>query len=588
MEQDAKKRENGVIEWLKEFASPFKGRFILSVALAAVGVACGMLPFFAVAQIVILLLSGSASMANCIPWCVMILAGYIGKTIFANISTSLSHRATFSVLKLIRTRLSEKLTRVPMGYLLDTPSGKLKDIMVEKVESLETTLAHLLPEMTSNILIPLVIIAYLFVLDWRMALVSLITLPIGLLCYMGMTRGYAEKWKGFVDARNHMQSTTVEYINGIEVIKAFNQSAGSYGKYKDAVTNNTNTVIKWMNDTELYAGLGLAIWPSVLAAVLPIGAALVLSGTLPEPIYITVMVLSLGIVGPVIGALSFTDNMAQVGTTIGEIAGVLDQLELKRPETEKTLSGTDVVVQNISFAYNEKEVLHDVSFAIKAGTVNALVGPSGGGKSTIARLIAGFWDTTSGDIRLGGVSQKEIPFNQWNRMIAYVSQDNYLFDASVMDNIRMGKNGATDDEVIAAAKACGCHDFIAKLEHGYQTIAGGAGGHLSGGERQRIAIARAMLKNAPIIIFDEATAYTDPESEALVQSAVARLIEGKTLLVIAHRLSTITDADNILLIENGSLAAQGSHETLLSSSPLYALMWKAHQGARDAAFEGGN
>ena len=302
-------------EWLYDFAQSEKGRYLKSILWAAVGVLCGMAPYFAVAQIVIMLLNGTGTFAACIPWCAVVVLGYLGKTIFMNISTSLSHRATFQVLKAVRQRLAEKLTRVPMGYLIDTPSGNLKNIMVEKVEALEGTLAHLLPEMTSNLLVPVLIVIYIWTLDWRMALAALATLPVGLVCYMGMMKDYMAKWKGYMDARNHMESTTVEYVNGIEVIKAFNQSAGSYGRYSDAVQNNANTVLKWMRDTQIYAGLGYAIWPSVLAFVLPIGVALVMNGTVQAPVFLTITILSLGIVGPIIGAVSFTDSLNQVNST---------------------------------------------------------------------------------------------------------------------------------------------------------------------------------------------------------------------------------------------------------------------------------
>ena len=582
MEQEKKKVEKSPVQWILEFAAPSKGKFYQSVILAVLGVACGMVPYFAAAQIIIGLLAGRTDFGHYGILCMIMLAGYAGKTLFANWSTSISHRATFETLAQIRSRLTAKLTRVPMGYILDTPYGQLKDILVEKVESIETTLAHLVPELTSNLLVPVCIIVYLFVLDWRMALASLITLPLGFLCYMGMMRGYAERWGNFIKARNHMQSTTIEYVNGIEVIKAFNQSAGSYEKYRDAVNNNLNTVIKWMRDTQVFSSMGFAVWPAVFVSVLPIGAYLAMNGSLSYPVFITIMILALGIIGPIIAAVTFTDNIAQVGTTIGEVAGVLEEGELERPEKRRSITSYDIEAQHLKFAYQEKEVLHDVSFRIPAGSINALVGPSGGGKSTIARLLAGFWDPSGGSITIGQVERTNIPLEQWNDMIAYVSQDNYLFDTTIMENIRMGKKDASDQDVIAAAKACGCHDFIEQLSKGYQTVVGGAGGHLSGGERQRIAIARAMLKDAPIIILDEATAYTDPENEAIVQKAVAKLIKGKTLLVIAHRLSTIVDADQILLVESGKIQAVGTHQTLLQESSLYASMWKAHVGAKDS------
>lgn len=284
----------------------------------------------------------------------------------------------------------------------------------------------------------------------------------------------------------------------------------------------------------------MAIFPSTLIGILPIGCLLFMHGTLTAETFITVIVLSFGVMQPLITAYSYTDDLAQLGAIMGEVADILEQEDLHRPETAVSLpKDNSIELRDVHFAYHEKEVLHGVSLHIEPGTVNALVGPSGSGKSTIARLIASLWDVDSGSISLGGVDIRTLPLKECTDRIAYVSQDNYLFDLSVMDNIRMGRKGATDEEVMAAAKACGCHEFIMGLEKGYQTICGSSGGHLSGGERQRISIARAMLKGAPVIILDEATSYTDPENEAVIQSALARLIQGKTLLVIAHRLSTV-------------------------------------------------
>ncbi len=298
------------------------------------------------------------------------------------------------------------------------------------------------------------------------------------------------------------------------------------------------------------------------------------------------MILALGIMSPLLSAMYYTDDLAKIGIIVGEIGEVLEVKEQERPEHRASLKGLDIKLNNVTFGYKEKEVLHGVNLSLPAGTVTALVGPSGGGKSTIAKLIASFWDVTTGSITIGGVNLNNIPQSQLMELIAYVAQDNYLFDQSILDNIRLGNPKATDEQVIEAAKASGCHEFILGLENGYDTIAGGAGGHLSGGERQRITIARAMLKNAPVIILDEATAYTDPENEAVIQKAVARLVEGKTLIVIAHRLSTITDSDQIAVIKSGQVAGAGTHEELLQSNPLYSELWQAHISSKDR-IEGG-
>lgn len=327
---------------------------------------------------------------------------------------------------------------------------------------------------------------------------------------------------------------------------------------------------------------GMAIFPSTLIGILPVGCLLLMRGALTAETFLMAIILSFGIMQPLITAYSYTDDLAQVRTIVGEVTDVLSREDLKRPETARELPRDNAIeLKDVRFSYHDKEVLHGVSLRIEPGKVSALVGPSGSGKSTIARLIASLWDVDGGAITLGGVDIRKLPLKECTDRIAYVSQDNYLFDLSIMDNIRMGRQGATDDEVIAAARACGCHDFIMGLEHGYQTVCGTSGGHLSGGERQRIAIARAMLKDAPVVILDEATSYTDPESEAVIQSALARLIQGKTLLVIAHRLSTVADADCIFVVSDGCIAAQGTQDELLASCPLYRAMWEAHISVKD-------
>lgn len=572
---------------LMEFARPCRGKLIVSVLFAILGVACAVTPYFAAANIIIKLLSSEKRINTYLVWCGVAAAGFLLRIIFISLSTTISHTATYSILKEIRIKLANKLSRVPMGYILETPSGKLENTMVDRVESLETILAHLIPELTSNTLCPAAIIVYLFFLDWRMALVTLITLPVGLLCMKGMLKNYPKRFSELVDKDKKMNSTVIEYINGIEVIKAFNQSAKSYQKYSDAVSGKANYAVNWMKDCELYKSIGLSIWPSVLVTVLPFGCFFIMNGTLSPSVFVTVIILSMSIVSPIIKAMGFTDSIASAGTIINEVCKILDTPELIRPQKYADLNDLTIRLNNVTFSYygkeSENQILNGVSLTINPGTVTAIVGPSGGGKSTITKLIAGFFDITGGSITFGGIDIHNIPQKQLMEKIAYVSQDNYLFNDTVRENIRIGKPGASDEDVEAIAKASGCHDFIMKLHNGYDTVVGGAGGHLSGGERQRISIARAMLKDAPIVILDEATAYTDPESEAVIQEAVAKLIAGKTLIVIAHRLSTVTDSDKLVVVKDGMIVAEGTHEELLSHCALYKNMWQAHISTKDAA-----
>lgn len=573
---------------LMTFIRPHRSGFALSVVLAIISVASGLVPYFAVAEIVNLLISGEMDFSVYLQWGLIGLIAYFARSVFHGLSTRCSHEATFRVLSEMRRTIAEKLTRVPMGYLTATPSGRLKTTMVERIEQMEVPLAHIIPEMTANLLVPVALVVYLFVLDWRMALASLATIPLGMLCYMAQMKEYPQKYAAVMQANKHMNATTVEYVGGIEVIKAFNQSAASYEKFTDAVRQNTRLMLEWMKSTQGYSALMMTFWPAVLIAVLPVGCLLYQNGSLSASDFITIAILSLGIIGPLVAAIFLTDDFSKIATITGEIAAVLEEPELDRPKAQKKLEGHDISLQDVYFAYKDVQVLNGVSLDIKASTRTALVGPSGSGKSTIAKLIASYWDVSSGRITIGGIDVKTLLPEQVMDLIGYVSQDNFLFNVSVRENIRMGRPEATDEDVEAVAKAAGCHDFIMSLAHGYDTIVGGAGGHLSGGERQRVAIARAMMKNAPIVILDEATSYTDPENEAILQESIGRLTRGKTLIVIAHRLSTITEADQIAVVDDGRIVAVGKHAELVQCCPLYAQMWAAHTRSRGVACaEGG-
>ena len=555
---------------------------VRAIVSASLGVLGGMLPYFAAAQIIIGLLSGRTGYGFYAAWCLVALAGFCLRALLYTLALSMSHKATFSILKEIRELILQKLPKMPLGTVMDTPSGEMKQVIVDQVESMERPLAHLLPEMTSNLLAPVCILLYLFFLDWRMALLSIVSIPVGMALMMGVMKNYGKQYEGSVKVTQAMNATIVEYIGGIEVIKAFNQGKNSYAKFAQRVRANAAYFYNWMKSCQLPISFSKAISPTTLITILPVGWLLYQSGSLSVETFITVIILSLGIAGPLLAAMDFVDSLAKVGTIVGEVDAILNGEEQIHATRPVSLPNRDIAVERVSFGYHEDaEVLHDVSLSIPSGSMVAFVGPSGGGKSTIAKLIGGFWDVKKGRITLGGRDLRDIPLAQLYSKVAFVSQDNYLFDDTVRENIRMGRLDASDAEVEAVARAAGCDAFIRALENGYDTKVGGGGAHLSGGERQRIAIARAMLKNAPIVILDEATAYIDPENEAVVQRAVAKLVEDKTVIVIAHRLSTITDADRIFVIDGGRVTASGTHEQLLKDSELYREMWRAHIGAKD-------
>ncbi len=575
--------KRGAFSYLFEWAAPYRGKYVLSVLTAILGVLCSIVPYFCVSKIVTLLIAGEKTLYPYLSQVGTAAVFWVSNYLFHAISTTISHGATFAVIADTRRRMCGKLARLSMGKVLARPSGVTKNIIVERVDSIEPTLAHLVPEMTSKLLAPVVILIYVFILDWRVALWSLVTFPIGMLAMMGMRIGYEDKYGRYVTSGKNLNAIAVEYINGIEVIKTFSQTAKTYKKFTDAAHESAHAAIDWMKDSQIFFSMSMVVIPSVLVSVLPACVQFYLQGTLPVNEIVMIVVLCLGMMPPLIGAMSYTDDLAKIGTIVGEINSILEDEELNRPETEVQIDRFDIAGKAVRFSYKYAEVLHCVDFSFKEGTVNALVGPSGSGKSTIARLIASMWDVAGGSVTIGGVDVKDIPLHQLNDMIAYVSQDNFLFNETVRENLRKGRPGASDAEVEASARASGCHEFIMQLENGYDTMVGSAGGHLSGGERQRLSIARAMLKDAPIVILDEATAYTDPENEAVIQNAVARLVEGKTLIVVAHRLSTITDSDQIVVVNDGNIEATGTHETLLEDCPLYRRLWEAHIGAKDAA-----
>ncbi|MDY6396977.1 MAG: ABC transporter ATP-binding protein, partial [Treponema sp.] len=513
---------------------------------------------------------------------------------------------------------------VPVQY---TNKDTLKNILIERIDSMETTLAHILPEWTSNLLLPLVMFAYLFHLDWRMGLASLATLPIGIISASFMMTNMTERFNNAIEKTKILNDTAVEYINGIEVIKAFGKSKSSYEKFVTAAREGSDCYVEWMRDCIWPFTIAFVIAPSTLLAVLPIGGFFFLNGTLSAVNFITIIILSMSVIQPLLVVYSYHDDLAKAGVIFGEVGGIMDMVELERPEKDaKKPSDNSIVLKDVRFSYEKdsedchtdsilltqnqekketvqngdsvgisnpcnnrnkeggwcgNEILHGISMTLPQGSYTAFVGPSGSGKSTIARLIASLWDVDSGSIEIGGVNIKNLSLEEYNRRVAYVSQDNFLFDLSVRENIRLGRLEATDSEVEEIAHRSGCYDFIMSLENGFDTIVGGSGAHLSGGERQRIAIARAMMKDAPIVILDEATAYTDPENEAIIQQSVAQLVKGKTLIVIAHRLSTVKDADQIYVIKDGKIDSHGTHEELLAKNGLYKSMWEAHVQSKD-------
>ena len=581
-------KEPGAIRQLFAFVGESNSKMRISIFLAVLGEMFGIVPFLMVALLADELYRGTATIQRVFFFCGIAAICQLIKMLLTWRSSLMSHKISFTILKNIREAITDRMAKVPMGVMLETPTGTFKNLIVDNVAKLEDSMAHFMPELPSNIAAPLCSILLIFILDWRMGLASLITIPLGILFFAAMMRGYGPRMENYMRSANDMNSSLVEYVNGIQVIKAFNRSASSYGKYSKSVNYFHDSTMEWWSQCWFWNAAARAVLPSTLLGTLPVGAWLYMEGTLSLPVFLISLVVPLGFVAPLMKVSEAMEQVSMIKGNLEQVTAFLKTPELVRPSEPVSLGERTYQFEDVHFGYKETEVLHGISFQTKPGTMTAIVGPSGSGKSTIAKLMAGFWDVTSGSVRFGGQDIRQIPFEQLMGEISYVAQDNFLFDKSIRENIRMGNPAATDEEVEAAAKAANCHDFIMQLEQGYDTLAGDAGDRLSGGERQRITIARAMLKPASVVILDEATAYADPENEVLIQQAISKLVAGKTLIVVAHRLNTIRNADQILVVANGNIAGHGTQEELLRECPIYQKMWQDYAGTiEEADLKGG-
>ena len=579
-----KQQKDNWVKILFSFAAPCKGKMALSVFCAILSVAGGFIPFWAVYEILLAFINQNVTLNGILIWCLVGAAGYLLRVACHGISTILAHISAYTILEGIRLKIADRLMKAPLGEVMGRRIGYLKNIIMDKVEDLEPPLAHMIPELTSNVLLPVAIFIWMLVIDWRMGLAVLISPVLAMIPMFFLMRNYNSQYAAYMEANNHVNSIIIEYVEGIEVVKAFNQSTSSYEKFVNAVQSFKEFTLAWFKSTWKSMNLMMAIMPTTLLGVLPVGLLLVQNGSISPAELAMGIILSLSIVGPLMKATTFINEAKSMEYAV-EAANELLNLPML-PDSGKIVSipRNDIVLEHVTFSYDgseQNEVLHDVNLELPEGSFTALVGPSGGGKSTIARLIARFWDVTGGNITIGGKNIKELSIRQLSELVSFVTQDNFLFNCSLKENIRLGNPNATDEEVYAAAKAACCDEFIVRLDKGYDTPAGDAGKRLSGGEKQRIAIARAILKNAPIVILDEATAFTDPQNEDKIQKSIMALSKGKTLLVIAHRLSTIQNADQIVVLKKGRIVDCGKQEELLKRCPLYADMWKAHIGAKN-------
>ena len=498
------------------------------------------------------------------------------------LSGVLSHIAAFNILYGLRKTLTNKVGALPMGYLSHRNSGAFKKIISDDVERIETFVAHQIPDFVKAVALPLLTISYLFKEDWRLALISCLPLVVlALIMPLMLGKKNQHLTEKYHHSLEELSSGIVEYVRAMPVMKIFQQSAETFEKYGKKVYTFHRFVSDWIRHSSAPFAIFMSFASNAMLPVLALGLYLYFRQGVSLPTLLLFLILGTGYMRPLFVMSNMVMQLQLIEQGVQQIDAILTQPILPEGKTSEQPQNHDICFDQVSFAYEaDRYVLEDISFTAKEGTITALVGPSGAGKSTVGQLLSRFWDVTKGRITIGGIDIREFPTEVLMRQVSFVFQDSFMFQQTMYENIRMGMD-KTQDEVIAAAKAAQLHDSIMSLSQGYETRFGQSGVHLSGGEQQRFQLARAILKDAPILVLDEATAFADPENEHKIQEAFAQLIRGKTVLVIAHRLSTITTADQIIVFEKGHINAIGTHSELLEHSPLYKRMWDAHNRAKE-------
>ena len=565
-----------------DYAGEYRRLTYQSVAVLLLGVTMSVLPFWFAYQLILPLLGyGALEPAGAICRVAAIaVCGILYALLYVR-GLALSHQAAYHTLENIRVSLQKKLEAQPLGTIQEKGVGVLKKMFIDDIESIELLLAHAIPEGISNVAVPVIVYIAMFFADWKLALLTLCSLPLGFVAMGAMYKQGASKMGAYYGAAQKMNSTIVEYINGMEVVKVFNRDGDSYKRFETDVKNYRDFTLDWYRVCWPWMALYNSIIPCTAMFTLPLGAWFVLQGWSTLPDLVLVLCMSFGVGAPLLRSLSFLSTMPQVNFKIEALEQLMSAPPLQ--QTDRPFAGKNhsISFEDVRFGYQEEEVLHGVSLSAREGSLVALVGESGSGKSTLAKLLVHFYDVSGGAVKIGGQDVRDMSIESLNDQISYVSQEQFLFNMSLLENIRLGKLDATDEEVLSAAEKAQCGEFLARLPQGIHTMAGDGGKQLSGGERQRISLARAILKNAPIVVLDEATAFMDPENEEKMNAAIAQVIRGKTVIVIAHRLHSIVNADQICVLHQGNVAAVGTHKELLERSPEYQTLWQAAEGAAD-------
>lgn len=559
-----------------DYAGPWRKTTYQAAAVLLLAVACSVAPYWFVYRLIDPLLNHQPLSGGTVLGCVAAIAVLMALHAVLYVQgLELSHRAAYHTLENLRIALQGRLEKQSLGAIQEKGVGSLKKLFIDDIESIELLLAHALPEGVANVSVPVLVFLAMFFVDWKLALLSLLSLPLGIAAMFAMYGIGMNGASAYYASAQKMNNTIVEYINGMEVVKVFNRDGVSYHRFEEDVKSYRDFTLAWYKACWPWMALYNSILPCAALFTLPVGGWFVLQGWSSLSHLVLVLCLSFAVGAPMLRALSFLSTMPQVNMKIEALENMLGNEPLQ--QTGDAFSGRDhtVTFEDVRFAYQKDEVLHGVSLTAREGALTALVGESGSGKSTLAKLLVHFYDVTGGSIRIGGQDVRQMSLEALNDQISYVSQEQFLFNMSLLENIRLGRPEASDAEVLAAAEKAQCSEFLARLPQGIHSMAGDSGKQLSGGERQRISLARAILKDAPIVVLDEATAFMDPENEEKMNAAIAHVIRDKTVIVIAHRLPSIQNADQICVMEQGRLVAAGRHEELLAACPAYQTLWNA-------------
>jgi len=561
---------------------PYMGGYLRYTRRSAVSITAAVIlsvvPYFLLYQLIAPLLNGESLTSGYVALRVVITAVcLVGNAVLYVHGLDLSHYSAYNTLRNLRTALQGRLEQQPLGAIRELGNGRIKKVFTDDIETIELLLAHAIPEGIANLIIPAVVMVAMFFADWKLALLSLASLPFGMFAMGMMFKIGMSRMEAYYAAAAKMNNTIIEYINGMEVVKVFNRDGESYARYENDIHYYRDMTLDWYRICWPWMALYSSILPCVALFTLPIGGWFVLKGWSTLADFVLVLCMTLAVGPPLLKAIGFAGKFPQLNYKVEELERLLDNPPLKQSDRGFEGKNHDICFGDVHFSYKNTEVIHGIDLTIREGEMAALVGESGSGKSTLARLLVHFYDLDSGKITLGGQDITDMRIEALNDQIAFVSQEQFLFNTSLYENIRLGKPDASREEVLNAASLAQCDEFLERFPQGIDSKAGDGGKMLSGGERQRISLARALLKDAPIIVLDEATAFIDPENEEKMNAAISEVIRGKTVLIIAHRLHTVTGADQIIVLDNGNIDARGTHEELLKSSPVYQRLWAAAQ-----------